>query len=84
VAHWTLDALADAAQAARRFFEQVLDTTKVTPSEVTTDQAPVYAAVQVRLADAGMRGCARCVASSRTEAPRWSFQDYQHFSRSGQ
>jgi hypothetical protein len=45
VAHWTLDALADAAKAARRFFEQVLDTTKIAPSEVTTDQVPVYAAV---------------------------------------
>jgi transposase, IS6 family len=33
------------ARAARRFFEQALDTTKVTPSEVTTDQAPAYPGV---------------------------------------
>jgi transposase-like protein len=33
------------AKAARRFFERAIGTTKVTPSEVTTDQAPVYAAV---------------------------------------
>jgi transposase-like protein len=33
------------ARAARRFFEQALDTTKVTPSEITTDQAPVYPGV---------------------------------------
>jgi transposase-like protein len=32
-------------KAARRFFERAIGTTKVTPVEVTTDQAPVYPAV---------------------------------------
>ena len=30
------------ATAARRFFERAIGSTKVTPVEVTTDQAPVY------------------------------------------
>jgi transposase-like protein len=29
-------------RAARRFFERAIGTTKVTPTEVTTDKAPVY------------------------------------------
>ena len=33
------------AAAARRFFERAMGATKVTPVEVTTDQAPVYPAV---------------------------------------
>jgi transposase-like protein len=33
------------AKAARRFFDQPISATKVTPVEVTTDQAPVYPAV---------------------------------------
>jgi transposase, IS6 family len=33
------------AKAARRFFDQAISVTKVTPIEVTTDQAPVYPAV---------------------------------------
>jgi transposase-like protein len=33
------------AKAARRFFHQAIDATRVTPVEVTTDQAPVYPAV---------------------------------------
>jgi transposase-like protein len=33
------------ARAAYRFFQQAIRTTKVTPVEVTTDQAPVYPAV---------------------------------------
>jgi IS1 family transposase len=33
------------AKAARRFFERAISATKVTPIEVTTDQAPVYPAV---------------------------------------
>jgi IS6 family transposase len=33
------------ATAARRFFDQAISATKVTPVEVTTDQAPVYPAV---------------------------------------
>jgi IS6 family transposase len=31
--------------AARRFFERAISATKVTPMEVTTDQAPVYPAI---------------------------------------
>ena len=33
------------AKAARRFFERAIGATKVTPAEVTTDQAPAYPAV---------------------------------------
>jgi transposase, IS6 family len=33
------------AKAAHRFFERAIGATKVTPVEVTTDQAPVYPAV---------------------------------------
>jgi transposase InsO family protein len=33
------------ARTARRFFEQAIGTTKVTPVEVTTDQAPAYPGV---------------------------------------
>jgi len=33
------------AGAAHRFFERALGATKITPVEVTTDQAPVYPAV---------------------------------------
>jgi transposase-like protein len=33
------------ATAARRFYDQAISATKVTPVEVTTDQAPVYPAV---------------------------------------
>ena len=33
------------AKAAQRFFDQAISATKVTPVEVTTDQAPVYPAV---------------------------------------
>jgi transposase-like protein len=33
------------AKAARRFFDQAISATKVTPIEVTTDQAPVNPAV---------------------------------------
>jgi IS6 family transposase len=32
-------------KAAHRFFEQAIGTTKTAPTEVTTDQAPVYPAV---------------------------------------
>ena len=35
---------AGAAEAARRFFERAIGASKVTPVEVTTDQAPVYPA----------------------------------------
>jgi transposase-like protein len=30
------------ATAARRFFEQAIDTTKASPTEVVTDRAPTY------------------------------------------
>jgi transposase, IS6 family len=33
------------AKAAHRFFERAIGATKVTPVEITTDQAPVYPAV---------------------------------------
>ena len=33
------------AKAPRRFFQQAIGATKVTPAEVTTDKAPVYSAV---------------------------------------
>jgi len=33
------------ATAAHRFFQRAIGATKVTPVEVTTDQAPVYLAV---------------------------------------
>jgi transposase-like protein len=33
------------AKATRRFFDQAISATKVTPIEITTDQAPVYPAV---------------------------------------
>ena len=33
------------AKATRRFFQQAIGATKVTPVEVTTDKAPVYSAV---------------------------------------
>jgi transposase-like protein len=33
------------ATAARRFFDQAISATKLTPIEVTTDKAPVYPAV---------------------------------------
>jgi transposase-like protein len=33
------------AKAASRFFQRAIGSTKVTPAEVTTDQAPVYSAV---------------------------------------
>ena len=32
-------------KAAQRFFQRAIDTTKVTPADVLTDQAPVYPAV---------------------------------------
>jgi transposase-like protein len=39
-------------KAARRFFEQAIGTTKVTPVEVVTDRAPVYPGVLEELAPA--------------------------------
>jgi transposase-like protein len=43
------------ATAAHRFFERAIGTTKVKPAEVTTDQAPVYLAVEELLPAAGHR-----------------------------
>ena len=40
------------AKAARRFFEQAISTTKVTPVEVVTDHAPVYPGVLEELVPA--------------------------------
>ena len=40
------------AMAARRFFEQAISATKLTPVEVTTDQAPAYPAVLEELLSA--------------------------------
>jgi transposase-like protein len=37
------------ARAARRFFERAIGTTKVTPSEVVSDRAPVYPVVLAEL-----------------------------------
>jgi IS6 family transposase len=39
-------------RAARRFFQQAIGATKVTPAEVTTDQAPVYPGLLEELAPA--------------------------------
>jgi IS6 family transposase len=43
--HRRLRLLAARHKAAHRFFEQAIGTTKITPAEVITDQAPVYPAV---------------------------------------
>jgi IS6 family transposase len=40
------------AKAARRFFEQAISTTRVTPVEVVTDHAPVYPGVLEELTPA--------------------------------
>jgi transposase-like protein len=55
------------ATAARRFFEQAIGTTKVTPVEVVTDHAPVYPAVLDELLPAA---CHRTdqYANNRVEA----------------
>ena len=42
------------AIAAHRFFERAIGATKVTPVEVTTDQAPVYPAVTRGTAASGL------------------------------
>jgi transposase, IS6 family len=39
-------------RAARRFFQQAIDATKVTPAEATTDKAPAYPGVLEELAPA--------------------------------
>jgi transposase, IS6 family len=55
------------AKAARRFFDQAISATKVTPIEVTTDQAPVYPAVLVALVPAAWHRTDR-YANNRVEA----------------
>src|SRR5215204_4372511 len=55
------------AKAARRFFEQAISATKVTPVEVTTDQAPVYPAVLEDLLPAAWHRTDR-YANNRVEA----------------
>jgi transposase-like protein len=54
------------ANAARRFFEQAIGATKVTPVEVTTDQAPVYPAVLEELLPAAWHRTDR-YANNRVE-----------------
>jgi transposase-like protein len=55
------------ATAAHRFFERAIDTTKVRPAEVTTDQAPVYPAVLEELLPAVWHRTDR-YANNRVEA----------------
>jgi transposase-like protein len=44
------------AKAARRFFDQAINATKVTPTEVTTDQAPVICSPEEATASARPQG----------------------------
>jgi transposase, IS6 family len=54
-------------KAARRFFEQAIGTTKVTPVEVVTDHAPVYPGVLEVLAPAAWHRTEQ-YANNRVEA----------------
>jgi IS6 family transposase len=54
------------ATAAHRFFERAIGATKVTPVEVTTDQAPVYPAVLEELLPAAWHRADR-YANNRVE-----------------
>jgi transposase-like protein len=54
------------ANAAHRFFERAIGATKVTPVEVTTDQAPVYPAVLEALLPAAWHRADR-YANNRVE-----------------
>ena len=54
------------AKAARRFFQRAISVTKVTPVEVTTDQAPVYPAVLEELLPAAWHRTDR-YANNRVE-----------------
>jgi transposase-like protein len=54
------------ARAARRFFQRAISATKVTPGEVTTDQAPVYPAVLEELLPAAWHRTDR-YANNRVE-----------------
>jgi transposase-like protein len=55
------------ARAAYRFFQQAIGATKVSPVEVTTDQAPVYPAVLEELVPAAWH-CTDRYANNRVEA----------------
>jgi transposase-like protein len=54
-------------KAARRFFEQAISTTKITPVEVVTDHAPVYPGVLEELAPAAWHRTDQ-YANNRVEA----------------
>ena len=54
------------AKAARRFFLQAVDATKLNPSEVSTDKAPVYPVVQEELLPAAWHRTDR-YANNRVE-----------------
>ena len=54
------------AKAARRFFQRAISVTKVTPVEVTTDQAPVYPVVLEELLPAAWHRTNR-YANNRVE-----------------
>jgi transposase-like protein len=55
------------AKAAHRFFERAIGTTKITPTEVTTDQAPAYPVVLEELLPAAWHRTDR-YANNRVEA----------------
>jgi transposase-like protein len=55
------------AKAARRFFQRAISVTKVTPVEVTTDQAPVYPVVLEELLPAAWHRTEQ-YANNRVEA----------------
>jgi transposase, IS6 family len=55
------------ATAARRFFQQAMSVTKVTPAEITTDKAPVYPAVLEELLPAAWHRTDQ-YANNRVEA----------------
>jgi transposase, IS6 family len=55
------------AKAARRFFQRAISVTKVTPVEVTTDQAPVYPVVLEELLPAAWHRTDR-YANNRVES----------------
>jgi transposase-like protein len=55
------------ATAARRFFERAIGSTKVTPAEVTADQAPVYPTMMEELLPAAWHRTDR-YANNRVEA----------------
>ena len=52
----------------RRFFEQAIGATKVTPVEVTTDHAPVYSAILEELPPAAGRRTDRYAGSTPPSA----------------